>query len=140
MKDKRKFCAEIHRVLGPGGRFAITAWLSRENPGKLESLCLLRPICDEGRLPGLSSESEYRSFLRDAGFQNIFFEDLTRRVSRTWSACLRRFTAGIITDRTLLRRLLDRSFTNRIFALTVCRLWIAYHTGSMRYGIFWGGK
>ena len=35
-----------------------------------------------------------------------------------------------------VRFLLDRSNDNRIFALTMLRIWFAYRTGTMRYGIF----
>jgi tocopherol O-methyltransferase len=140
IEDKKRFCAEIYRVLRPGGRFAVTAWLSRENPARWESVYLLRPICVEGRLPSMGSANEYQELFREAGFHTTLFEDLTDRARKTWTVCLGRFALAIWTEPMLRRRLFDRGFPNRVFALTILRLWLAYHTHSMRYGIFWGAK
>jgi len=140
MHDKEKFFQEIYRVLRPGGRFAVTAWLSREDPGRLEERLLLRPICIEGRLPSLGSACEYQDLIAKAGFCAFSFQDLTDRVRRTWTMCIRRFAARTATDMDLMKKLFARGFHNRIFALTILRLWLAYRTGSMRYGIFWGSK
>ena len=140
MHDKEKFFQEMYRVLRPGGRFAVTAWLSRENPGRLEERLLLRPICLEGRLPSIGSASDYQKLIAQAGFRAASFQDLTDQVSRTWTVCIRRFTARTATDMDLMKRFFARDFRNRIFALTILRLWLAYRTGSMRYGIFWGSK
>ena len=140
MHDKEKFFREIHRVLRRGGRFAATAWLSREDPGRFEERLLLRPICIEGRLPSLGSAREYQELIAKAGFCASSFQDLTDGVRRTWTVCIRRFAARTATDLDLLKKLLGRGLHNRIFALTIFRLWLAYRTGSMRYGIFWGSK
>ena len=140
IEDKKRFCAEIYRVLRPGGRFAVTAWLSRENPTRLQSLYLLRPICVEGQLPSMGSANEYQELFREAGFHATLFEDLTDRVRRTWTVCIRRFALAILTEPMLLRRLFAPRLSNRVFALTILRLWLAYHMRSMRYGIFWGAK
>ena len=140
MHDKEKFFNEMYRVLRPGGRFAVTAWLCRENPGWLEERLLLRPICIEGRLPSLGSARDYQALIAKAGFRLSSFQDLTDRVSRTWAVCIRRFATRTATDIDLMKKFLARDFHNRIFALTIFRLWLAYRTGSMRYGIFWGSK
>jgi tocopherol O-methyltransferase len=140
MHDKEKFFNEMYRVLRPGGRFAVTAWLCRENPGWLEERLLLRPICIEGRLPSLGSARDYQDLIAKAGFRASSFQDLTDRVSRTWAVCIRRFATRTATDIDLMKKFLARDFHNRIFALTIFRLWLAYRTGSMRYGIFWGSK
>jgi cyclopropane fatty-acyl-phospholipid synthase-like methyltransferase len=140
MYDKEKCFTEMHRVLRNGGAFAVTAWLSRENPGRAEERFLLRPICVEGRLPSLGSASEYQKLIAQAGFRATFFQDLTEQVSRTWTVCIRHLAAKMVADKELVKKLFARDFKNRIFALTVLRLWLAYRTGSMRYGIFWGSK
>ena len=49
--DKKKYFEEIYRVLRPGRKAAITAWLSAEQPGAWRVRHLLEPICREGRLP-----------------------------------------------------------------------------------------
>ena len=35
-----------------------------------------------------------------------------------------------------LERLFDRHARNRVFALTIFRIMLAYRTGAMRYGVF----
>jgi tocopherol O-methyltransferase len=47
MKDKLAFFTEVNRLLRPGGRFVVAAWLSREQPALWESKYLLEPICVE---------------------------------------------------------------------------------------------
>jgi tocopherol O-methyltransferase len=136
MRDKPAFFAEVNRLLRPGGRFVVTAWLTREQPSLWESKYLLEPICVEGRLPSLASASEYNEMLSCAGLREIIFRDLTRDVQKTWTICVSRFIRKIITEPSLRSRMFDPSFSNRVFAKTVFRIWLAYKTGSMRYGLF----
>jgi len=140
MPDKQKFFHEAHRLLRPGGRCVVAAWLSREQPGKWEARHILQPICDEGRLPSLPSASEYRKLLAHAGFHQVDYLDLTASVKKTWSICAGRFIARFVTDSALRRRLRDPNFTNGIFAKTVFRIWLAYRIGSMRLGLFTARK
>lgn len=140
MPDKPAFFTEARRLLRPGGRLAIAAWLSRERPSPYESKYLLEPICVEGRLPSLASASEYEDMLRGAGLHDVGFEELTRNVKRTWSVCALRCLTRISTHPFLRQRLFDPEFGNRIFAKTVLRIWLAYQTGSMRYGVFTARK
>ena len=132
--------AECHRVLKPGGRLVICAWLACEDPRGWERRYLLEPICREGRLPGLGSEGEYRRWLADGGFQLDRFDDLSRKVSRTWEWCMWRFVAGLIYKRAYWRVLRSAGRGNRIFAMTLPRIWLAYGIGAMRYGIFTARK
>ena len=136
MTDKRVFFSEVKRLLDRGGRFVVAAWLTRERPSVLETKYLLEPICVEGRLPNMPSASEYRAMLEETGFHEVIFTDLTRRVSKTWSRCAVRFMTKICTDPSLRRPLFDPNFSNRVFAKTVFRIWLAYQTGSMHYGLF----
>lgn len=136
MPDKAKFIIEAHRLLRPGGRCVIAAWLTRDRPNSWESKYLLDPICREGRLPNIASGSEYRAMLVGAGFHDIQVSDLTRQVKKTWSVCARRVIARFLRDPSFRRMLSDPRFTNRVFAKTVFRIWLAYQTGSMRFGLF----
>ena len=136
MKDKLAFLTEVNRLLRPGGRFVLTAWLTREQPVPWESRYLLEPICVEGRLPSLASASEYQDMLSRAGLGEIVFQDLTRHVQKTWTICTARFVGKIITEPSLRSRIFDPNFSNRVFAKAVFRIWMAYKTGSMRYGLF----
>jgi tocopherol O-methyltransferase len=140
MPDKGKFFAEARRLLRPGGRCVVLAWLTRRHPGRWESKYLLEPICREGRLPSMASAEEYRGMLEDARFHDVQFEDLSARVKRTWSICARRVIGRAARDASFRRLLADPAFTNRIFAKTVFRIWLAYRTGAMRFGLFTAQK
>jgi tocopherol O-methyltransferase len=138
MQDKPAFFAEVRRLLRPGGRFVVVAWLAREQPGAAEAKYLLEPICAEGRLPSMASAREYEEMLAAAGFQDLGFEDLTRKVKKTWRVCALRCLTRISSHQFLRQRFLDSTFPNRVFAKTVLRIWLAYTMGSMRYGLFSG--
>jgi tocopherol O-methyltransferase len=136
MVDKPRFFAEVARTLKPGGRFVTCVWLSAENPGRLAIRYLLEPICREGRLPGMGSESEYRAMMENAGLSLTGFEDLTAHVWRTWWLCLTRAARGVLTEKRYRAFLLNPENGDRLFAITLLRILIAYRTGAMRYGLF----
>jgi tocopherol O-methyltransferase len=136
MADKAGFFAQAHRVLRPGGRLVICAWLAAEQPTRRGERWLLEPICREGRMPHLGSASEYEALGERAGFELRKFDDVTRSVARTWPAIVRRLLAKLATNPRYLQFLFSRHAKNRIFAVTILRIWIAYRTGAMRYGIF----
>lgn len=138
MPDKQKFFAEACRLLRPGGRCVVAAWLTRDRPTAMESRFLLDPICREGRLPSMGSAAEYVELMSAAGFHDVKSSDITRHVTKTWSVCARRVASRFIRDAAFRRILFDGQFANRIFALTVFRIWLAYRTGSMRFGLFTG--
>jgi tocopherol O-methyltransferase len=140
MIDKPLFFAEVARTLKPGGRFATCVWLSSEKPGPATVKYLLEPICREGRLPGMGSESEYRAMMADAGLILAGFEDMTRFVWKTWWLCLVRAARGVLTEKSYRAFLLDAANGDRLFAVTLLRILIAYRTGAMRYGVFWAWK
>jgi tocopherol O-methyltransferase len=134
MVDKPGFFAEAHRVLSPGGRFVICAWLAESDATGWQVRHLLEPICREGRLPSMGTREEYEAMARAAGFAIAGYEDVSRRVARTWTICARRLVKALVLDRETRRLALGAR--NRIFVLTVLRLILAYRTGAMRYGIF----
>ena len=136
MVDKPLFFAEVARTLKPGGRFANCVWLSSENPGPAAINHLLEPICREGRLPSMGSETEYRAMMADAGLRVTSFEDLTANVWRTWFLCLTRAAKGILTQKSYREFLLNPRNSDRSFAITLLRILWAYRSGAMRYGLF----
>ena len=136
MADKPRFFAQAHRVLRRGGRLVICAWLAAEQPTPRGERWLLEPICREGRMPHLGSASEYQALGERAGFERRNFADVTRAVAPTWPAIVRRLLAKLATNPRYMQFLVSRHAKNRIFALTILRIWTAYRTGAMRYGVF----
>lgn len=134
MPDRPRVFAEIARVLKPGGRLALCVWMTEENPPSWAERHLLEPICREGRLYGMGSPSENRAWIEEAGFEIESFDDISKHVAKTWTICLRRVAAGIISDAAYRRFLLDARSRDRVFARTLGRIWLAYKTGAMRYG------
>ena len=134
--DKPGFFAQAWRVLRPGGRLVVNSWLSREAPTAHQQRWLLEPICREGRMPHLGTESDYRRLAADAGFAIERFQDVTRQIARTWPMIVRVFLWNLLRKPAYLRFILDPGSQNAIFGLTIVRLWIAFRTGAMRYGVF----
>jgi tocopherol O-methyltransferase len=134
MVDKPRFFDEAHRVLAPGGRFVVCAWLAETDAGAWKVRHLLEPICREGRLPSMGTREEYEAMAIAAGFTITGYEDVSRRVARTWTVCARRLVKALLVDHETRRLALGAR--NRIFVLSFPRLILAYRTGAMRYGIF----
>jgi len=136
MVDKARFFAEAWRVLKPGSRFVVCAWLSRTGPNRMEVRHLLEPICREGRLPSMGTREDYEALAAGAGFVPLRYDDISRQVRRTWSICAGRAARRLATDRAFRRFAFARTTKNRSFMLSVPRLMLALRTGAMRYGIF----
>ncbi|TDT78678.1 tocopherol O-methyltransferase [Arthrobacter sp. AG258] len=134
MVGKSRFFAEAHRVLVPGGQFVICAWLAETDAGRWKIRHLLEPICREGRLPSMGTREEYEAMAMAAGFEVTGYEDVSRRVARTWPICARRLVKALLVDPEMRRMALRAR--NRVFVLSIPRLILAYRTGAMRYGIF----
>ncbi|MEJ1180979.1 MULTISPECIES: class I SAM-dependent methyltransferase [unclassified Pseudarthrobacter] len=134
MVDKPRFFAEAHRVLSPGGRFVICAWLAETGASGWKVRHLLEPICREGRLPSMGTREEYEEMARQAGFAVTGYEDVSRRVARTWPICAGRLVKALLTDRGTRRIALGAR--NRSSFLGIPRMILAYRTAAMRYGVF----
>ncbi len=135
MADKLGAFREICRVLRPGGRAVIAAWCAADAPSAWQMKRLLSPICTEGRLPGMASEAEHRTLLREAGLIVEEVQELTTQVQRTWSVVLGRVFRRILRD-PAYRRYLTSGGRHRIFLLTAARIRLAYQVGAMRYLAF----
>ena len=136
MPDLGAFFAQAHRVLRPGARLVVCAWLSADAPGPRAQRWLLEPICCEGRMAQMGTVADYERLARAAGFASERFEDVTRQVARTWPMIVRHFLLRLATRPSYARYLLNRHARNRVFALTIFRIMLAYRTGAMRYGVF----
>jgi tocopherol O-methyltransferase len=136
MPDLAAFFRQAQRVLRPGGRLVICAWLSREHPTPSQRKWLLEPICREGRMPCMGTVSDYERLARETGFEVKRVQDITRQVSSTWPRIAWTFCGKLLAQPRYVRFLLNPHAQNRVFARTIFRIWIAYLTGAMRYGVF----
>lgn len=91
--DKDRVLREAFRVLKPGGRFAVSDVVTRGAiPDEIRQQVLLWVGCIAGAL----EETEYRSKLKTAGFEQIEIEPT--RVCRLEDACEFLSSAGIDVD------------------------------------------
>lgn len=135
MPDKQLFFSEAARILRPGGRFVASSWIVKERPTKWEIKHLLQPICEERHYPGIGTEAEYRKMMEKAGFVEIEYEDLTDSVRKTWSVIAYRLTKAILTDEKVRNLLRNKKVPDRVFAITIYRIWLAFKLRSLRYGL-----
>lgn len=134
MADKPAFFAQAFRVLKPRGRLVVCAWLAADPVPRWQVDHLLRPICEEGRLPSMGTPGEYEAMAKEAGFSVRSYSDISTSVAKTWTICLWRFLRAFATRADVRRIAL--SGRNGVFALSLPRLILAYRTGAMRYGVF----
>jgi cyclopropane fatty-acyl-phospholipid synthase-like methyltransferase len=136
MLDKPMFFSQAHRVLKTGGHMVVCAWLAIEDPTSVHRRHLLEPICREGRLPGMGTEADYRKWFSEANLELDSFEDMSVHVRKTWSIGLLRVLASLFRRPHYRRFLFDADARNRVFFLTMLRIWLAYSLGAIRYGLF----
>jgi len=137
MPSLRGAIERIFEALKPGGRFVACVWLADEQAGLLSRRLLLEPICREGRLTGLPTASALNALVADIGFVPAApMEDLSRKVRRTWTITIQRGLQRLLRDPELRSFMLDGHQSERIFAATMIRIWLAQHAGAMRYGLF----
>lgn len=139
MPDLKKFFTEAHRVLKPGGKLKICAWLCKKRPEKWELNYLLRPICTEGRLH-MGSVDEYQGLMKDSGFENLHYEDVSDQVKKTWSICIQRCAGKFLSDPKYLSFFLKAPSDNKNFLMSLIRIRLAFEIRSMNYGIFTAQK
>jgi tocopherol O-methyltransferase len=134
MADPARAVREAARVLRPEGRFVACVWMATPSPPAWARRYLLDPICAEGRLSGLPTPADLRRWTRTAGLTVERLDDVTPLVRRTWTVVIRRFGRALVTDPAVLRFLLDATESERVFARTLPRIWLAQHLGVLRYG------
>jgi len=140
MPDLAGFFRQASRVLRPGGRLVVCSWLAHPRASAAQRRLLLEPLCREGRMAQIGSFEEYRRLFERSGFSVEQVEDVSHAVKRTWPVCIRRFAIHLAREPRYLAFLVNRHRRNRVFALTIFRIWFAFETGALRYGILTGVK
>jgi tocopherol O-methyltransferase len=126
--------SEAERLLRPGGRLVACVWMADSNPPEWARRFFLDPIVAEGRLAGLPTASTLREWTAAAGLRVERLDDRTAQVRHTWTVVLRRVAWALLCDPRARRLLLDPTESERVFARTVPRIWLAQHLGVLRYG------
>jgi tocopherol O-methyltransferase len=134
IRDQPGVLREAARLLRPEGRLVACVWMAAPSAPAWARRHLLEPIVAEGRLSGLPTAAELHRWTVGAGLTVERLDDLTPLVRRTWSVVIRRFLRALVTDPTVLRMLLDASESERVFARTILRIWLAQRVGALRYG------
>lgn len=132
--DKAGLAAKLRRAVKPGGRLVVATWLRSEHVSALSRRHLLDALCREGRQPELVTANSLCATLRQAGFSNLEYEDLTGRVKKTWDVIIGRASWRLLTRPDYRRFLFASKGPDRIFALTALRIWTAFQSGCFRYG------
>jgi tocopherol O-methyltransferase len=128
--DKPRFIADCARLLRPGGKLALCAWLAADTP-RPEQAQLIAQVCQGMLCPSLASLRQYTDWMDAAGFDDVVAEDITQHVQSTWTCC----TA--LLERPEVQAfawLLDEQTRAFIQAFAAIRL--AYAEGTMAYGMF----
>lgn len=136
MSDKAGCFRQAARVLQEGGRLVVSGWLVPEAATDLQRRWLIEPICRGARMPNLGSEADYRRFAEGAGLRVVRFQDITFAVRRTWPALVTRLLVRLFQHPSDLVPLCHDARRNLTFALTFARIFLAFRTRALRYGVF----
>jgi tocopherol O-methyltransferase len=129
LADKAGFIDACARLLRPGGKLALCAWLAADT--RPEEAQLVEEVCRGMLCPSLARERDYRQWMAASGFDQVDAEDITRRVERTWAYCTE------IIERPWIRALqwfLDEQ--TKAFIQSFAAIRRAYAEGAMAYGMF----
>jgi tocopherol O-methyltransferase len=87
VEDRGAFFNEAARLLGPGGRIGVAAWLKASGLSADQEERFIRPI-EEGMLVTLPTREEYQGRLAAAGLALARYRDISAEVARTWDLCI----------------------------------------------------
>ena len=132
LADKSAFLASAARRLRPGGVLALCTWLRGDAPGA-DGERLLKAVQEGMLIPPLPTARQFAGWMREAGFDPVESEDLTRRVEATWDRC------EALARRPEVKALLAVSDARvRRFVKAFPAMREAYRQDAMAYGLFVG--
>jgi tocopherol O-methyltransferase len=135
LADKADFIATCARLLKPGGKLALGAWLAVPESASPEATRLLADVCRGMLCPSLASLQDYARWMEGSGFSAIVAEDITRHVARTWTHC------AALVERPEIKALLRiADARTRDFVKSFGAIRRAYAEGAMAYGMFTAAK
>lgn len=92
--DKKGFIKEAKRILKSGGRLIIAdGFIKKENLNKLDRF-LLNNWIKRVVVPNLAKVSDFQKYLKDVGFKNIEFTDITKNILLSSKEIFRRGVLG----------------------------------------------
>ena len=136
MADKARVYQEAFRVLKPGGRIVVCALTAAAGTTPWQRRHVIEPLCREASLAGVDREEDHVRWMTEAGLSVTARDDVSTRVSPTWSRCARRALWMLFTRPGKLRRLMKDSPGARGFARALPRVWLGYRNGALRYVIY----
>jgi tocopherol O-methyltransferase len=135
LADKARFIATCARLLKPGGKLALCAWLKAAERVRPEHGRLIAQVCQGMLCPSLASLRDYTQWMRASGLRAIDAEDITRQVEQTWDHC------AAIAERPEIKALLRLADApTRDFVRAFGAIRRAYAEGAMGYGMFTAKK
>lgn len=135
VEEKQVFFEEIARVLGSGGRMAMTAWIVGREPREWERKWILEPMCRAARFPGIVRAGELREALELNGLKCGTFELLGPRVRYTWRRMAFRFLRTAITNPGSLFVSMSSVGVGASLAAAGIRALYGFETGLLDYAV-----
>ncbi len=78
--DKNEFVCEAYRILKPGGRLVVADGFQNKPELSVQEQEMMQSWLSAWVVPFLATPEDFCSFLRNAGFQSIRFDDITKNV------------------------------------------------------------
>lgn len=127
--DRPAFLRSAGRLLVPGGRLGIAAWLAASDLSPDARQRYLDPI-EQGMLVRLPTAEEYEAGFAVAGLEPVSFEDASARVCQTWDLCL-----DIVSDPGLWATAWSHGAEVVAFLRAFRDMRRGFRSGAFRYGI-----
>lgn len=134
--DKAEFFRQVRRVLKPGGRAVITAWLASDSPARWQRALLLEAIVHEMFGHSMGSAREYLELAGQAGLRPLEAGDRAEDVQKTWLTYMKMAMVHLAKNPDRAKLAIEGLRAKNAYPLSQLKVWAAYRVGAMRYGVF----